>query len=91
MREGCALQHALRSVIAGRRGSCSWDVDYAGWVVTRYPSQEQAFLRPLSRGRSGLAPGVTDSAEAGDRVVPGLSPQRAFPRGDRNLLSNNRR
>jgi hypothetical protein len=30
MREGCALQHALCSVMAGRRGSCSWDVDHAG-------------------------------------------------------------
>jgi hypothetical protein len=32
--EGRALQDALRRAIATRRGSCSWDVDRAGWVVT---------------------------------------------------------
>ena len=32
--EGRALQDALRAAIAERRGSCWWDVDHAGWVVT---------------------------------------------------------
>jgi hypothetical protein len=31
--QGRALQDALRRAIASRRGSCSWDVDHAGWVV----------------------------------------------------------
>jgi hypothetical protein len=32
--EGRALQDALLREIAHRRGSCWWDVDHAGWVVT---------------------------------------------------------
>jgi hypothetical protein len=32
--EARALQDPLRRAIATRRGSCSWDVDHAGWVVT---------------------------------------------------------
>ena len=29
--------------IATRRGSCSWDVDHAGWVVTLHSPEEQDF------------------------------------------------
>ena len=38
-----ALQDALRSAIATRRGSCSWDVDHAGWVVTLHSPEEQTY------------------------------------------------
>ena len=41
--EGRALQDALRRAIAYRRGSCSWDVDHAGWVVTLHSPDEQDF------------------------------------------------
>jgi hypothetical protein len=41
--EGRALQDALRPAIATRRGSCSWDVDHAGWVVTLHSPDEQHF------------------------------------------------
>jgi hypothetical protein len=41
--EGRALQDALRRVIATRRGSCSWTVDHAGWVVTLHSPEEQDF------------------------------------------------
>ena len=39
--ESRALHDALRSAIATRRGSCSWDVDHAGWVVTLHSPEEQ--------------------------------------------------
>jgi hypothetical protein len=32
--EGQALQDALTSAIADRRGDCTWDIDHASWVVT---------------------------------------------------------
>ena len=41
--EGRALQDALHLAIAIRRGSCSWDVDHAGWVVTLHSPDEQDF------------------------------------------------
>ena len=41
--EGRALQDALRCAIATRRGYCSWDIDYAGWVVTLHSPDEQEF------------------------------------------------
>jgi hypothetical protein len=41
--DGRALQDALRSAIATRRGSCSWTVDHAGWVVTLHSPEEQDF------------------------------------------------
>jgi hypothetical protein len=41
--DGRALQDALRSAIATRRGYCSWDVDHAGWVVTLHSPEEQDF------------------------------------------------
>jgi hypothetical protein len=41
--EGRALQDALRSAIATRRGYCSWTVDHAGWVVTLHSPDEQDF------------------------------------------------
>ena len=43
--EGRALQDALRSAIAIRRGSCSWDLNHAGckWVVTLHCPEEQVF------------------------------------------------
>jgi hypothetical protein len=43
MREGRALQDALLTAIASHRGSCSWDVDHAGWVVTLHSPEEQEF------------------------------------------------
>ena len=41
--EGRALQDALRRAIATRRGSCSWPVDHAGWVVTLHSPEEHDF------------------------------------------------
>ena len=41
--EGRAPQDALRAAIATRRGSCWWDVDHAGWVVTLSSPEEQTF------------------------------------------------
>ena len=41
--KGHALQDALRSAIAIRRGYCSWDVDHASWVVTLHSPEEQDF------------------------------------------------
>jgi hypothetical protein len=43
MLEGRALRNAFRAAIATRRGSCSWDVDHAGWVVTLHSPDEQDF------------------------------------------------
>ena len=40
---GRALQDARRRAIATRRGSCSWTVDHAGWVVTLHSPDEQNF------------------------------------------------
>jgi hypothetical protein len=37
------LQDGRKRAIATRRGSCSWDVDYAGWVVTLHSPQEHEF------------------------------------------------
>ena len=49
--EGRDLQDALRVAIAERRGSCSWDVDHAGWVVTLHTPDEQDFSgRTLEEG-----------------------------------------
>jgi hypothetical protein len=41
--DGRALQDALRRAIAIRRGSCSWTVDHAGWVVTLHSPEDQEF------------------------------------------------
>jgi hypothetical protein len=41
--EGRALQDARRRAIATRRGSYSWTVDHAGWVVTLHSPEEQDF------------------------------------------------
>jgi hypothetical protein len=41
--EGRALQDALRSAIATRRGYCDWTVDHAGWAVVLYHPKEQTF------------------------------------------------
>jgi hypothetical protein len=41
--EGRALLDALRTAIASRGSSCSWDVDHAGWVVTLSSSEERTF------------------------------------------------
>ena len=41
--EGRALQDALRAAIATRGGSCWWDIDHAGWVVTLHSPEEQEF------------------------------------------------
>jgi len=41
--EGRALQDALRSAIATRRGYCDWTVDHAGWVVLLLSPEEQTF------------------------------------------------
>ena len=37
--------------IAERRGSCSWDVDHAGWVVMLHSPEDQDFSgRTLEEG-----------------------------------------
>jgi hypothetical protein len=41
--DGRALQDALLGAIAKRRGSCSWTVDHASWVVTLHSPEEQDF------------------------------------------------
>ena len=41
--EGRTLQDALIVAIATRGGSCRWDVDHAGWVVTPSSPEEQTF------------------------------------------------
>jgi hypothetical protein len=38
--EGRAVQIDVLSAITWRRGSCSWIVDHARWVVTRHPLEE---------------------------------------------------
>jgi len=38
-----ALQDALRAASATRGGSCWWDIDHAGWVVTLHSPEEQEF------------------------------------------------
>jgi hypothetical protein len=51
VREGRALQDALRAAIAIRRGYCSWDVDHASWVVTLHSPEEQTIYgRTLEEG-----------------------------------------
>jgi hypothetical protein len=41
----------LRTTIATRNGSCWWDVDHAGWVVTLDSPERQAFSgRTLEEG-----------------------------------------
>lgn len=46
--EGRALQDALLSAIADRRGYLSWDVDHAGWLVFLHsPDQETFYGRTL--------------------------------------------
>ncbi len=42
--EARALRDALRSGFADRRGCCDWTVDQAGWVVTLYSPEDQAFF-----------------------------------------------
>jgi hypothetical protein len=43
-----ALQDALRRAIATRRGSCSWTVDHASWVVTLdFPERHEFYGRTL--------------------------------------------
>lgn len=41
--EGRALQDAILSAIADRRGYLAWDIDHAGWVVTLYHPEQQVF------------------------------------------------
>jgi hypothetical protein len=41
--EGSAQQDALLSSIAAHRGSCSWTVDHASWVVTLHSPEEHGF------------------------------------------------
>jgi hypothetical protein len=50
--EGRALQNALRRAIGIRGGSCWWDVDHAGWVVT-LSSPNEADIG-LGQERAGL-------------------------------------
>jgi hypothetical protein len=40
---GCVAQAGLDAALAGRRGSCPWDVDHAGWIVTLQSPDEQDF------------------------------------------------
>jgi hypothetical protein len=43
-----AVRDALRKAIATRRGSCSWDVDHVGWVVTLHsPEVQHCYGRAL--------------------------------------------
>jgi hypothetical protein len=44
--ESRPLQDAIRVAIATSRVYCSWDVDTASWVVTRYHPERQAFYGP---------------------------------------------
>ena len=37
------LQDAIRRAIATRRGSCSWTVNHAGWVVTHHSPEDWDF------------------------------------------------
>jgi hypothetical protein len=41
--EGQALQAALRSAIADRRGYVSWDLGEAGWLVVRHYPHDATF------------------------------------------------
>ena len=41
--EGRALQDALLSAIADRRGYLSWDIDHAGWLVFLHSPDEETF------------------------------------------------
>lgn len=41
--EGRALQDALRSAIADRRGYLSWDLGEVGWLVVLHHPQEATF------------------------------------------------
>jgi hypothetical protein len=41
--EGRILQDTLPAAIATRGGSCWWDVDHAGWVVTLDVPERQEF------------------------------------------------
>jgi hypothetical protein len=41
--EGRTLEDAIRRAIVTCRGSCWWDVDHAGWVVTLSSPEEQTF------------------------------------------------
>ena len=44
-------QDALRRAITTRRGSCSWTVDHAGWVVTlRSPEEQDVSGKTIKEG-----------------------------------------
>jgi hypothetical protein len=50
-REGRALQNALKSAIADRRGYVAWTVDHASWVVTLlYPERQEFSGRTREEG-----------------------------------------
>jgi hypothetical protein len=38
--EGRELQDAILNTIADRCGSCTWDVDHAGWAVTLHHPED---------------------------------------------------
>jgi hypothetical protein len=44
---GRAVQDTLHAAIVTRRGSCSWTVDHAGWVVTLHSPEEHFYGKTL--------------------------------------------
>jgi hypothetical protein len=54
--KGRVLQDALRLAIVTRRGSCSWTVDHAGWVVTLHSTEEQDFYGKTLAPELGVGP-----------------------------------
>ncbi len=41
----------MLSAIATRHGSCSWDVDHAGWVMTLHsPEEQDVYAKTLEEG-----------------------------------------
>ena len=88
--EDRALQDALRRAIATRRGSCSWTVDHASWVVTLHRPEEQDFYsRTLEEALAwclvwlmapelGIGPFLVGVSEH-LAIVAGVSAPRAYP------------
>jgi hypothetical protein len=73
--EGCALQDAIRSAIANRRGYLSWDVDHAGWLVFLHHPEEQTFHgRTLEEGWPGAWCGSWLRRSASDSCWGNLLP-----------------
>jgi hypothetical protein len=81
--DGRALRDALRRAIATRRGSCSWTVDHARWVVTLYSLDEQDFCgRTLEKGLAWSLVWLM-ALEVGHRASSGLIVSATTARTDR--------